>query len=197
MIQDLDKTIEELVGQNIASDLAPPSLTISFNRPDETFKSYPAVNFFLYEVVENLGLRSSRMRVSSGDPQDGTGFYKNYPPARVNFSYLVTAWSKSDDPVDEHYILGETMKTLLIYRTIPEDVLQGTLEGLQPLPVTSALQAGNIKSPGEFWQAMGGKPRPALNYTVTMDVDVFETKEIPLVQDLDIVADPVKDALTF
>jgi hypothetical protein len=37
---------------------------------------------------------------------------------------------------------------------------------------------------GEFWQAMGGKPKAALNYTVTISVAVHEAAEvIPLVVD--------------
>ncbi|VEN73046.1 conserved hypothetical protein [Candidatus Desulfarcum epimagneticum] len=197
MIRDLDKTIEKLVKKNISGDLVPPKLNISFDRPDEKFKNYPAVNFFLYEVGENLELRTSRTLLPVGRNGEGKdkGLFKPHPPARVNFSYLVTAWSKGDDPLDEHYILGETMKTLLLYRTLPKNVLKGVLKDIRPLPVTAVLQPGSVKSPGEFWQAMGGKPRPALNYTVTLDVDVSQTRELPLVRKMDLAAEPVDSAL--
>ncbi len=34
----------------------------------------------------------------------------------------------------------------------------------------AALQAGHLQSPGEFWQALGGKPRAALHFTVTIGI---------------------------
>ena len=54
-----------------------------------------------------------------------------------------------------------------------------------PLPV-STLQPGRLQSLGEFWQALGGKPKAALNYTVTLPVDVSEPETQPLVIDKEI-----------
>jgi hypothetical protein len=34
---------------------------------------------------------------------------------------------------------------------------------------------------GEFWQALGGKPKAALNYTVTIAAQPFEAVTLPLV----------------
>ena len=104
----------------------------------------------------------------------------------MDFSYLVTAWpseSVPDPAEDEHHLLGEVMRVLLRYQTIPADVLQGILVGQQlPLPVGS-LQPGRLQSLGEFWQALGGKPKAALNYQVTLAVDVTAPQEVPLVTD--------------
>jgi hypothetical protein len=105
---------------------------------------------------------------------------------RVDFSYLVTAWASESvlDPAeDEHRLLGEVMRILLRYRTIPEDVLQGGLKGQQPPLPTSSLQPGRLQSLGEFWQALGGKPKAALNYQVTASVDVAAPEEVRLVTD--------------
>jgi hypothetical protein len=49
-----------------------------------------------------------------------------------------------------------------------------------PLP-TSTLQPGRLQSLGEFWQALGGKPKAALNYSVTASVEVFAPEELRLV----------------
>lgn len=40
------------------------------------------------------------------------------------------------------------------------------------------LQPGRLQSVGEFWQALGGKPKAALNYTVTIGVFAHEPEEI-------------------
>jgi Pvc16 N-terminal domain len=75
------------------------------------------------------------------------------------------------------------MRILLRYPTIPEDVLQGALKGQQPPLPTSSLQPGRLQSLGEFWQALGGKPKAALNYQVTAPVDVAAHEEVQLVTD--------------
>ena len=105
------------------------------------------------------------------------------PPVRVDAPWI-TAWpgsSEKDRPEDEHRLLGEVMQALLRHRTLPREVLVGTLAGQQlPLPV-SALQPGRLQSLGEFWQALGGKPKAALNYTVTFAVDVTVPEAVQLV----------------
>jgi hypothetical protein len=46
------------------------------------------------------------------------------------------------------------------------------------------LQPGQLQSMGEFWQALGGKPKAALNYTVTIGVAPHAPEETgPLVTD--------------
>jgi hypothetical protein len=39
------------------------------------------------------------------------------------------------------------------------------------------LQPGLLQSLGEFWQSLGGKPKAALHYTVTVGVDVHKPVE--------------------
>jgi hypothetical protein len=83
---------------------------------------------------------------------------------------LVTAWASEGAGAaqDEHRLLGEVMRVLLRHRTLPEAVLQGSMRDQDlPLP-TSTLQPGHLQNLGEFWQALGGRPRAALNYTVTL-----------------------------
>jgi hypothetical protein len=46
------------------------------------------------------------------------------------------------------------------------------------------LQPGQLQSLGEFWQALGGKPKAALTYTVTIGVSAVAPEETgPLVTD--------------
>jgi hypothetical protein len=47
----------------------------------------------------------------------------------------------------------------------------------------SSLQPGRLQSLGEFWQALGGKPKAALNYQITLSVEVDDTAEVHLVTD--------------
>jgi len=186
MIKDLDETIAALLRRDL-----PPALVgqvqISFATPDDQFPpqsvTLPAIDLFLYDVRENLELRSNEVYLDRRS--DGRAI-RTQAPVRMDFSYLVTAWpseSVPDQAEDEHHLLGEVMRVLLRYRTIPEDVLQGVLVGQQPPLPVSSMQPGRLQSLGEFWQALGGKPKAALNYQVTLSVDVTAPQEVPLVTD--------------
>ena len=53
---------------------------------------------------------------------------------------------------------------------------------IPPLPAVT-LQPGRLQSMGEFWQALGGKPKAALNYTVTIAIPVHDSVETGVVTD--------------
>ena len=184
MIDDLDRTIAALLRRELPPALA-QQVQISFATPDDQFPpqsvTLPAIDIFLYDVRENLELRSNEIYVQRNS--DGTAI-RTRAPVRVDFSYLVTAWPSSTVPnpaQDEHRLLGEVMRALLRHRTIPEDVLQGVLAVQEPPLPTSTLQPGRLQSLGEFWQALGGKPKAALNYSVTASVEVFAPETVRLV----------------
>jgi Pvc16 N-terminal domain len=186
MIRDLDETIATLLRRDLSPTLV-KQVQISFATPDDQFPPQsvvlPAIDLFLYDIRENLELRSNEVYLDRHS--DGTAT-RIRAPVRVDFSYLVTAWASESvpDPAeDEHRLLGEVMRILLRYPTIPEDVLQGALKGQQPPLPTSSLQPGRLQSLGEFWQALGGKPKAALNYQVTASVEVTAPEEVQLVTD--------------
>jgi hypothetical protein len=177
MIDDLDKTLRNLLAQAL------PSLgaeLISFDAPDAQFAPAGlAVNFFLYDVRENRELRSSEWL---DERQPNGNIARRRPAVRVACAYLITAWA--GDVASEHRLLGQVMRALLRYPKIPAELLAGELAGQRPDPPTTALQASNLQSLGEFWQAMGGKPRAALSYTVTIGVDVAAPEDLgPPVKD--------------
>lgn len=167
MISDLDKTLRKLLAQEIVEI---DEANVHFDPPDDQFTpALPAIDFFLYDIRENRELRSNEPVVAL---QEGKYMHR-LPPTRVDCSYLITAWA--GDIASEHQLLGRVMEILLRYPSLPLDLLQGELAGGQregqelPLPTTS-LQPGRLQSVAEFWQALGGKPKAALNYTVTIAV---------------------------
>jgi len=186
MINALDETLKALLKRDLPPALA-DQVQISFATPDDQFPpqsvTLPAIDFFLYDVRENLELRSNEVYVERRGNGTAT---QTRAPVRVDFSYLITAWpseSIPDPAEDEHRLLGEVMRVLLRYRTLPEEILQGDLaEQEPPLPVSS-LQPGRLQSLGEFWQALGGKPKAALNYQVTVSVEIARPEAVPLVTD--------------
>lgn len=178
MFQDLDATLAALLD----AELAVENVAVSFAVPDDQFPpsgvSPPAISFFLYEVREDYGLRSNEWELTRRD--DGMVTRKR-PPVRVDCSYLITAWpspSAPDPAHDEHRLLGEVLKVLLRHRRIPDDYLRGELTGQEPPLRAHVVAESQLRSLGEFWQAMGGKPKATLHYGITLSVDVFEPAEV-------------------
>ncbi|MCU1670255.1 MAG: hypothetical protein JWP40_3182 [Blastococcus sp.] len=174
MLDDLDRTLRELLlGQ--VPDLAADHL--HFEPPDTDFTpAVPAVDLFLYDVRENRQLRSNDWELDR--PGNGS-VTKRRAPRRVDCSYLITAWA--GDPLSEHLLLGRVLRALLQSPVIAGDTPQGELAG-QQLP-TSILQPTLLQGIGEFWQAMGNKPRAAVHLTVTAAVDTATPSTVPEVRE--------------
>lgn len=186
MLQDLDNTLKALLERHLPRGVSNDQYEISFDVPGDDVVVKQGVNLFLYDVRENLDLRNP---IGGGERQtDGTVIRKR-PSARVDCSYLITAWAPGSSAPNlrevalvEHRILGEVMQVLLRFSTLPTEVLQGSLRGQEPLVRTSPLRSGQLQGPGEFWQAIGSKPKAMLHYTVTISVPINEVVETaPLV----------------
>jgi hypothetical protein len=185
MFHYLDLTLQELLKRRLPKFLGDP-LEVSFQAPDTEFASkaaqtkIPIVDLFLYDVRENRELRTVEPWIER--TPDGKAEIKP-APVRIDCSYLITAWSNEDKTgaLEQHELLGEVTKVLLSYPTLPQEVLHDELRSQElPLPTTT-LQPGRLQSLGEFWQALGGKPRAALNYQVTLAMPVFQAKTVPVV----------------
>lgn len=179
MIADLDKTLEELLKGELKEIT---NLTVRFDTPDDKFQADvapPTVDLFLYDVRENRDLRENDVFVERTMVGGTLTATERRAPVRVDCSYLVTAWG--NDPKDEHTLLSRVMQTLLRYPLLPATMLQGALMGQEPPLPTSALQSGMLQSMGEFWQALGGRLKAALHYTVTIGVDVALVSKAPVV----------------
>ena len=199
MINDLDATLSALLKRELPSALT-DQVQLSFATPDGEFPpqsvTLPAIDLFLYDIRENLDLRSNEVYLDYNG--SGTAI-KTRAPARIDFSYLITAWPSESVPEpaeDEHHLLGEVLQVLLRYKHIPEDILQGELLGQQPLLPVTSLQPGRLQSLGEFWQALGGQPKAALNYQVTVSIAVSEQEKATVVTDKKIKIQMEKGALS-
>jgi hypothetical protein len=184
MFQDLDATLAAL----IEGELSLPGIAISFASPDAQFPptgvTLPAIAMFLYDVRENHDLRTNQWET---DRRDDGIVSRRRPPARVDCSYLITAWPNEHAPnpaEDEHRLLGEVVKVLMRHRELPGRCLRGELTGQQPPLRGRVIADSHLQSVGEFWQAMGGRPKATLHYRVTLSVAVFEPVEVgPAVTD--------------
>ena len=83
MIDDLDRTVEELLRRELAPALV-EQVAISFAAPDAEFPpstvTLPAVDLFLYDIRENLELRRTGWIVEHND--NGTAAKRRAAPPR-------------------------------------------------------------------------------------------------------------------
>ena len=174
MIEDLDETIKQLLIRE--GGLDPAEIDVSFDVPDREWSASivkPTLNFYLYDVRENVVLRD----MSWETLRRGNGtLAKKHPPRRIDCSYLLTAWTSSVE--DEHRLLSSTLQTLFRFSVIPQDVLQGSLAS-QPLPVPMSVGQpdGVLKNPADVWTALDNQLKPAINYMATLAVDVSQVIE--------------------
>lgn len=174
MFDDLNRTIEALLKAELPLDVA-SQVSIGFATPDESFPpqglSLPAINLFLFEIRENASLRE--IEPLRDRHADGTEV-RVPPPVHIDCHYLVTAVAATQlgSEMDEHHILGAALVVLLRHRVLPAAVLQGSLAGKSPPVRAAAVRQDAHPSGVELWQALKGKPRACLHYTLTVPVDV-------------------------
>jgi hypothetical protein len=185
MIDDLDRSIRALLRRDIR-DMGISNLTVSFETPDAQFRPRvepPTINFFLYDVRENLTLRSNERWI---EPISHNRVRAQPAVVRVDCAYLVTAWvgDGANRAEEEHQLLGSAMRVLLTYPKLPAEILQGQLRGQEPPLPTAVLQPGRLPSIGEFWQALGGNPKAALDYSVTIGIQPFADLEGGIVEEV-------------
>ncbi len=213
MFDDLDSTLKTILDDAAA----PPELLnaeVSFETPEKSFApSQPTVNLFLFEVKEN---RARRDQAPFSKKVDDL-FVRRRPPLRVDCTYLVTTWSNLTGPdkvVEEHRLLGQALKWLSRFGTVPEGFLQGELLEQVFAPITLAARMDGKPNVGEFWSALGTAPRPAFTLlaTIAMELDIevpegppvvtkeirLEIKERPGTRETDYeIAGTVRDATTL
>ncbi len=181
MIRDLSETLRAILDDPGLAGSFPElaAAQIVFDQPLESFKpAQTTVDLFLYDVRENMELRSNEPVVKRNNGQAMI----HPAPLRVVCSYLVTAWpvGGAEPALQEHRLLGQTLQVLARYPTIPATFLKGKLVGQEPpLPMMSAKPDG-LKEPSEFWTALGNKLRPSISVTATVAMEVFAPLAVPV-----------------
>jgi hypothetical protein len=169
MINDLDETLKKLLIKK--GGLDPAEIDIAFEMPDREWSasiSKPTVNLYLYDIHENHELRNNEWWTVTHENGVAT---KRKPPLRIDLSYLVTVWT--NDTADQHRLLGHVMKTLFLYREMPEEVLTGELKKLEwPLRTFTAQPDGVLRNSADFWSALDNQLKPSISYVVTIPLDL-------------------------
>jgi hypothetical protein len=103
-------------------------------------------------------------------------------PLRVDCHYLLTTWAS--EPEDEHRLLARALLALFRFPTLPESMLQGTLQA-QPFEVPAAVaRHDKLTNPAEVWSALDNEIRPSISYVVTLALDPWQPVSGPVVRTL-------------
>lgn len=184
MIRDLSETLQAILNQpGLPSELA--EAEIVFERPVTQFNPQTTcINLFLYDIRENLELRSNESTV---ERVEGQAIIRR-PPLRVACTYLVTAWvvGGTEIALQEHRLLSQVFQVLSRYATIPEPFLQGGLQGQEPPLPLIVTSADGLKNPAEFWTSLGTPLRASLAVSVTLGMTTQAPETVPLAATHDI-----------
>jgi hypothetical protein len=184
MIDDLSRTLQAILDDPSLAEVFPElsGALVSFDRPADPYNpAQTTINLFLYDIRENVELRSSEPVIARNNGQATM-----LPgPLRVACSYLLTAWpvGGTDLALQEQRLLGQALLVLSRYKEIPANFLKGSLAaGQDPaLPMMTSQMEG-LKDPSDFWTALGNKLRTSLSLTVTISMQPFTAEKAKLVQ---------------
>jgi hypothetical protein len=179
MFQDLDRTLKTLLSAGLPSGLVDPNHGVSFGPPDSTTLTLPSINLYLFWIVENRELRLADKTVTR--TPSGRSISSD-SPVRVDCHYMVSAWAAGGDEetkaATEHTLLGAALGVLVRHPFIPDPLRQGSLVN-QPYPLrTVILRPDQQQVRGDFWQALGGKPKASFVYVVTASVDFGDPVDV-------------------
>jgi len=177
MISELDESIKQLLIKK--GELDSTRIEISFETPDREWSasiSKPRINLYLYDIRENHDLRGTQWFVENHPNGTAT---KKKNPARINLSYLVTVWAH--DKADEHRLLWHVLTTLFRYPVLPEEILDQALTSQDiPIITLTAQPDGLLQNPADFWTALDNNLKPAINYVVTIPMNLDYQHTVPV-----------------
>ncbi|CAQ84893.1 MULTISPECIES: DUF4255 domain-containing protein [Photorhabdus] len=150
-------------------------IDIRFDLPEiNSIQSEPTVSVFLYDIHEDLQLRSAEPR--------------RYNPANnsllpgwvnINCNYLITYWdvnkpsSDGSSPDSQPNNQAAQVMTRVLNALINNRQLTGI-----PGAYTRVIpQQENLNSLGNFWQALGNRPRLSLLYSITVPMKLQDIQE--------------------
>lgn len=180
MIEDLSRTIENILEFHLQGISG--TVDIEFDKPNREWSATlakPTINFYLYDVRENVELRHNQHWevLERGDPNGKKARLKP-TPIRFDCKYMITAWAEKAE--DEQQLLSMCLMVLARYRVLPEDLFIGKLKN-QPFKVPAHIgRHDQLTNPAEIWGALDNDMRATLSYMVTIAMNPWAEVEFPV-----------------
>lgn len=175
MIHEVDEVLRKLLIQEMGLKKG-NDVDIVFNQPKREWSarlSKPTINLFLFDVHENLALRTAE--TFQAIPQgDGTSEIRRNP-VRMDLRYLMTTWVQ--EPEDEHLLMSSALMALLRHPFLPKRALPEVFNN-QPAPIPLVVGIHTDKKGPEdkfsdLWGVLDNELRPGVLITVTLALDPY------------------------
>lgn len=184
MIHEVDQMLSSLLAAELEkSKSLPKGIAISFLSPDEAKDAKKStVNLFLHDLKENVMLRDESIHVRPTGEDSVVA--KRFGPIRLDLSYLITVQGAKDH-VEEHQILAELVNIFMRCQVVPEKYLSPDLKEESPKVYVQVAQPEHPvhTDPSQLWLAIGGKLRPGVGLTVTVQTNPYEPKSVRRVRE--------------
>ncbi|AZC38219.1 DUF4255 domain-containing protein [Pseudomonas chlororaphis] len=158
--------VNQTIGAMLAEYL-PEGVDVVFTLPDTSEQSTPpTVSVFLYDVHEDLSLRTGVARQFS--PSNGM-----LMPGSINVCcrYLITYWEmKASSSSDSPATMADSQAVLIMNDVLNALINARTYPGLSDFYGRVIPPSEQLNSLGNFWQSLGNKPRLCLTYEVTVPI---------------------------
>ncbi|REF28301.1 uncharacterized protein DUF4255 [Xenorhabdus cabanillasii] len=164
IIIEVNKALNAILSQYL--QMPGSQINIRFDLPEiNSTQSEPTVSVFLYDIHEELQLRTAEPR--------------RYNPAtstllpgwvNINCNYLITYWdankpsSDSSSPDSQ----PDNQAAQVMTRVLNALINNRQLTGIPGAYTRVIPQQENLNSLGNFWQALGNRPRISLLYSITV-----------------------------
>ncbi|HEX2150149.1 MAG TPA: DUF4255 domain-containing protein [Actinomycetota bacterium] len=164
MIHEVDETLDGIVKRDVLNG---SNVEITFEAPSREWaarRSSPALNFYLYDITEDLSRRD--LNVQETRNEQGRVVARRVPDKRFRLAYLVTAWTQR--PQDEHRLLSSVLTCFLRFDALPAGDLKGSLaDASTAIRVTVGQPLPKDRQLSDIWSALGGELKPSLDLVVT------------------------------
>ncbi|MDY7806697.1 DUF4255 domain-containing protein [Burkholderia stagnalis] len=145
-------------------------IQIRFDIPEkEDPPNDPTLCVFLYDIQEDLELRHGQPRVYDMVTQ-------TFAPGQVHVRccYLITYWESKNVPETS---LGPRSQSMRVMNLVLNALLNLQLATIVPTFKRVIAPSEHLSSLGNFWQALGNKPRLCLNFAVTVPISLRADKK--------------------
>ncbi|MGI9148106.1 MAG: DUF4255 domain-containing protein [Chloroflexota bacterium] len=175
MLPELHQVIQDLIYREGRIDRS--EVDIDFDIPTKEFVdrlTRPTINLYLVELQENIDLRQAQFQASKSN---GRAQFQA-PPRRIDLRYVVSVLTASAD--DAFRLLWRVLGVLMRSPELPTQDLPTELTLEFPILARVAHPDSGLKLL-DIWSAVGGEPRAAFAYVLTVPMDMALTVHAPLV----------------
>ncbi len=150
-------------------------IDIRFDLPEiNSIQSEPTVSVFLYDINEDLQLRTA-------EPRRYNPMTSTLLPGWININchYLITYWDASKPSSDSSSPDSQpnNQAAQVMTRVLSALINNRQLTGIPGAYTRVIPQQENLNSLGNFWQALGNRPRLSLMYSITVPMKLQNIEE--------------------